>query len=213
MKKFFNFFWQLTKKIYAKVNECEENFMRKFDEGYTSKLAKNSLIYLAVNFVVPSLILTIIMGIFVATDTAITQTVGVLIALVSTFLPLILFVALYVKKRLPLIQGRKWWYVIQITLAFLFGGSVIILPMVVVIGITVALAVAAFYIFIALAFIWLLLTMLAGGPSSGSKRRKWKLDNGDEVTEEKGILGESYYTGQGGTSYDTDDGGETFYEK
>lgn len=213
MKKFFNFFWQLTKNIYAKVNECEENFMRKFDEGYTSKLAKNSLIYLAVNFVVPSLILTIIMGIFAATDTAITQTVGVLIALVSTFLPLILFVALYVKKRLPLIQGRKWWYVIQITLAFLFGGSVIILPMVVVIGITVALAVAAFYIFIALAFIWLLLTMLAGGPSGGSKRRKWKLDNGDEVTEEKGILGESYYTGQGGTSYDTDDGGETFYEK
>lgn len=213
MKKFFNFFWQLTKKIYAKVNECEENFIRKFDEGYTSKLAKNSLIYLAVNFVVPSLILTIIMGIFAATDTAISQTVGVLIALVSTFLPLILFVALYVKKRLPLIQGRKWWYVIQITLAFLFGGYVIILPMVVVIGITVALAVAAFYIFIALAFIWLLLTMLAGGPSGGSKRRKWKLDNGDEVTEEKGILGESYYTGQGGTSYDTDDGGETFYEK
>lgn len=213
MKKFFNFFWQLTKKIYAKVNECEENFMRKFDEGYTSKLAKNSLIYLAVNFVVPSLILTIIMGIFAATDTAITQTVGVLIALVSTFLPLILFVAFYVKKRLPLIQGRKWWYIIQITLAFLFGGYVIILPMVVVIGITVALAVAAFYIFIALAFIWLLLTMLAGGPSGGSKRRKWKLDNGDEVTEEKGILGESYYTGQGGTSYDTDDGGETFYEK
>lgn len=213
MKKFFNFFWQLTKKIYAKVNECEENFMRKFDEEYTSKLAKNSLIYLAVNFVVPSLILTIIMGIFAATDTAITQTVGVLIALVSTFLPLILFVALYVKKRLPLIQGRKWWYVIQITLAFLFGGYVIILPMVVVIGITVTLAVAAFYIFIALAFIWLLLTMLAGGPSGGSKRRKWKLDNGDEVTEEKGILGESYYTGQGGTSYDTDDGGETFYEK
>lgn len=213
MKKFFNFFWQLTKKIYAKVNECEENFMRKFDEGYTSKLAKNSLIYLAVNFVVPSLILTIIMGIFAATDTAISQTVGVLIALVSTFLPLILFVAFYVKKRLPLIQGRKWWYIIQITLAFLFGGSVIILPMVVVIGITVALAVAAFYIFIALAFIWLLLTMLAGGPSGGSKRRKWKLDNGDEVTEEKGILGESYYTGQGGTSYDTDDGGETFYEK
>ena len=153
------------------------------------------------------------MGIFAATDTAITQTVGVLIALVSTFLPLILFVAFYVKKRLPLIQGRKWWYIIQITLAFLFGGYVIILPMVVVIGITVALAVAAFYIFIALAFIWLLLTMLAGGPSGGSKRRKWKLDNGDEVTEEKGILGESYYTGQGGTSYDTDDGGETFYEK
>lgn len=213
MKKFFNFFWQLTKKIYAKVNECEENFMRKFDEGYTSKLAKNSLIYLAVNFVVPSLILTIIMGIFAATDTAISQTEGVLIALVSTFLPLILFVAFYVKKRLPLIQGRKWWYIIQITLAFLFGGSVIILPMVVVIGITVALAVTAFYIFIALAFIWLLLTMLAGGPSGGSKRRKWKLDNGDEVTEEKGILGESYYTGRGGTNYDTDDGGETFYKK
>ena len=73
--------------------------MRKFDEEYTSKLAKNSLIYLAVNFVVPSLILTIIMGIFAATDTAITQTVGVLIALVSTFLPLILFVALYVCIR------------------------------------------------------------------------------------------------------------------
>ena len=187
--------------------------MRKFDEEYTSKLAKQSLIYLAVNLVVPSLILTIIMGIFAAAETAISQPVGVFLALVSSLLPLILFVTFYVKKRLLLIQGRKWWYVIQITLAFWFGGYVIILPMVVVIGITVALAVVAIYVLIALAVLWIALTMITGGSGGGSKRRRWKLDNGDEVTEEKGLLGESYYTGQGGTSYDTNDGGETFYKK
>ncbi len=213
MKKFFNFFWQLTKKIYAKINACEENFMRKFDDGYTSKLAKNSLIYLAVNVVAPSLLLAIIMGIFAATDTRFSQPVGVLIAIISYLIPLILFVTFYVRKRLPLIQGRKWWYVIQITLGFLFGGYIIILPISCVIGVTILLGIIAFYILIALAVLWVVFTMILGGSSGGSKRRRWKLDNGDVVTEEKGILGESYYTGQGGTSYDTDDGVDTFYKK
>lgn len=57
-----------------------------------------------------------------------------------------------------------------------------------------------------------ILAML-GGSSSGGKKRKWKLDNGDEVTEEKGLCGESYYTGSSGKSYETNDGGDTFHEK
>ena len=213
MKKIFKFYWQLTKDLYAKVNECEENFMRKFDEEYTSKLAKNSLIYLAVWWVSAPLLSGLLLLIEDNMSTNIPGAVGIPLVIIALILPLALFVIFYTKKRTPLIQGRKWWYVIQIMFGFMFGGFFISAPIVGMIVITVMLAVAAFYILIALAVLWFVFTMILGGSIGGSKRRRWKLNNGDVVTEEKGILGESYYTGQGGTSYDTDDGGDTFYEK
>ena len=54
---------------------------------------------------------------------------------------------------------------------------------------------------------------ISGASSSGKKsKRKWELDNGDTVTESKGICGESYYKGDSGRSYDRNSDG-TFQEK
>lgn len=53
---------------------------------------------------------------------------------------------------------------------------------------------------------------IKGASSSGKSKRKWKLDNGDTVTESKGICGESYYDGDSGRSYDRNSDG-TFQEK
>ena len=58
----------------------------------------------------------------------------------------------------------------------------------------------------------LFIRLLLAGVSSGG-RKSWRLDNGDVVTEQKGLMGESYYTGSSGKSYDTNDGGDSFYEK
>jgi hypothetical protein len=99
------------------------------------------------------------------------------------------------------------------TLRSLMITGILILGLVVgFVGSVVALAILTVVITIYLAI--LLLGALLGGGSGGSGgRKKWKLSNGDEVTEEKGLCGESYYTGSSGTSYDTNDGGNTFYEK
>ena len=47
----------------------------------------------------------------------------------------------------------------------------------------------------------------------GSKKRRFSLDNGDEVTEKSGLFGEKYYEGRSGKSYETNDNGRTFSEK
>ena len=66
-------------------------------------------------------------------------------------------------------------------------------------------------IFVAI-YIIITAIQIALGNGVGSKGKRWKLDNGDQVREEKGLLGESYYKGSSGKSYDTNDGGETFTE-
>lgn len=214
MKKVLGFLWRLPKTIFCKINECEENFLHKFNPEYKSKLALNALIY----FVAYALVAFLAMPLFNYVVTPLWlkfgwNLEGNLALSLCIFLPIliltVLYLVFYLRKRLPMIEGRKWWYCIQVVLAFLFGGNVILLPIYVLVG----LLVVAFYVVIALILLWIALAMI-GGSSGGSKgRRKWKLDNGDEVTETKGILGESYYTGTSGTSYETNDGGDTFYEK
>lgn len=78
------------------------------------------------------------------------------------------------------------------------------------IGSVILLAILTLVIVIYL-FITFIQLLLNGGPNDG--KRRWKLDNGDVVTEQKGLMGESYYTGSSGKSYDTNDGGDSFYEK
>lgn len=67
----------------------------------------------------------------------------------------------------------------------------------------------------AIIYFFLLEGISSDSSNSKSKRkskRKWKLDNGDTVTESKGICGESYYDGDSGRSYDRNSDG-TFSEK
>jgi hypothetical protein len=77
---------------------------------------------------------------------------------------------------------------------------------------SVAAFLAASAIFVAVAFLvlYIVFAMLFGSDSGSGKR--YRLDNGDEVKEERGLLGETYYTGSSGKSYDKNFDG-TFSEK
>lgn len=217
MKKAFMFLWKLPRTIFNKINECEENFLKQFDENYTSKLAKNTIIYniiLMVMLCVISPLLITLYGILICEQFGISynQVVGIVIYIAPSLIFTALYCWSYLKKRLPMIQGRKWWYCIQAILGLLFGFSVIMAP----IYILGFLLVAAFYVVIAIIVIWFVATVAfgaIGGGGNGSGRRKWRLDNGDEVTEWKGFLGDKLYTGMGGKEYETDDDGKTFREK
>lgn len=206
MKRLFLFLWRLPKKIFYKINECEENFLQKFNPEYKSKLAMNALIYhfaaMVVNFLTSLLCFGVLAPIFM--EKGIDENfLFVISSLLSLALPVI-YITLYLKKRLPFIQGRKWWYCLQVILGFLFGGLVILAPIYILIG----LIIISFYIVVALICLWLGFSVLF--PEG---KRRWRLDNGDEVTEEKGICGESYYRGSSGKEYRTDNDGDTFYEK
>lgn len=72
------------------------------------------------------------------------------------------------------------------------------------------LAVIVLIICILLFVLWLLFMMVFGDDKK--KKKRITLSNGDEVTEEKGLAGESYYTGSSGKSYDKV-GDDTFVEK
>lgn len=78
------------------------------------------------------------------------------------------------------------------------------------VAMTLAVFVLVAVIFIAV--VYFLLGVIFGFDSNSGKKKKYRLDNGDEVTEESGLLGEKYYTGTSGKSYDkvSDD---TFTEK
>lgn len=213
MKKSFLFFWRLPKKIYNKINECEEDFLKKFKAEYKSKLAMHALIYHFALIALTALLrpLSFIVYYDLCAQHEIDGTIAMnLIFFAPTTILTITYIALYLKKRLPIIEGRKWWYCVQVILAFLFGGVVIIAPIYALLG----LLVFAIYVLLALLVIWFILAFISvalGG--SGGGKRSWTLSNGDKVKEEKGICGESYYTGASGKSYDTNDGGHTFYEK
>ena len=218
MKKVFMFFWRLPKKIYCKINECEENFLQKFDAEYKSKLAMHSLIFHFASMVLNALLVVFYLlypntfdGIIANYN--INMAIVTVLALVPTIILTTTYIALYLKKRVPIIEGRKWIYCVQVILTFLFGGAITLAPIYILLG----LLALSIYVVIFIICLYILLAFvsiaLGGGSSSGRNKRKWTLSNGDEVTEEKGLCGESYYTGNSGTSYDTNDGGNTFYEK
>ncbi len=197
-KKALKFLWKLPRTIFITINECEENFLCKFDENYTSKLSQNSIIYFVISNALT--VLGMLAGIALETD------YGFFIAPVLTLIFTIFFTYTYLKKRLPLIQGRKWWYCIQASLGLWFGFYVIIAPIAALAGLLYAAAVVVIVILV----LWIALSIITGDSGSNGKRR-WKLDNGDEVEETKGLFGTKSYQGRSGTEYEKD--GDKFRKK
>ena len=72
------------------------------------------------------------------------------------------------------------------------------------------LAIIVLIVCILLFVLWLLFMMVFG--DDNKKKKRIRLSNGDEVTEEKGLAGESYYTGSSGKEYDKV-GEDTYVEK
>ena len=210
-KKILKFLWKLPRTIFNTINECEENFLTQFDENYKSKLGINSIIYFFGSQA--SFVLAFFITLFFARFESMNEIWGFILAAIPGLLFTILYTINYLKKRLPMIQGRKWWYCIQAILGLWFGFYAIIAPIAILAG----LLYAAFIVVVVLLVIWIVLAVIAGdgGSSSGKKSgpRRWKLDNGDEVEEHKDLLGgtASYRSRWGSKEYEKD--GDKFYEK
>ena len=80
-----------------------------------------------------------------------------------------------------------------------------------IVGVIASVVVLFIITAIIVIFIFIIsLEVLLGGSSGDG--RKFRLDNGDVVTEHQGFLGEKTYTGVSGKTYSTNDGGNTFTE-
>lgn len=68
-----------------------------------------------------------------------------------------------------------------------------------------------FVVVVIVLIIWIAFSIMAGD-SGSSGRKRWKLDNGDEVVEQKGLFGEKTYKSRWGSQeYEKD--GDKFREK
>lgn len=205
-KSILMFLWKLPRTIFNKINECEENFLTQFDENYKSKLAVNSIIYF-IGFQVSSVLSFLLSSLFITTFDTMNGYLGIALSAIPVLLFVTLYTINYLKKRLPIIQGRKWWYCIQAILGLWFGFYAIIAPIAILAG----LLYAAFVVVVIVLVLWIALAIFTGSTSSSNGKRRWRLDNGDEVTEEKGLFGETTYRGSWGKTYDKD--GDDFIEK
>jgi hypothetical protein len=64
------------------------------------------------------------------------------------------------------------------------------------------LAVLAMYIIMAAIGLWVLFQVVLGGSSESRKKNRIKLENGEELDVERGMLGEKYYTDSSGREYE-----------
>ncbi len=204
-KSILMFLWKLPRTIFNKINECEENFLTQFDENYKSKLGINSIIYFFGSQA--SFVLAFFITLFFARFESMNGILGFILAAIPGLLFTTLYTINYLKKRLPIIQGRKWWYCIQAILGLWFGFYAIIAPIAILAG----LLYAAFIVVVIVLVLWIALAIFTGSTGSSNGKRRWRLDNGDEVTEEKGLFGEKTYRGSWGKTYEKD--GDDFIEK
>jgi hypothetical protein len=98
-----------------------------------------------------------------------------------------------------------------IGLTFRFADYTILGPS--IFPLLIALILLSIAISIALFLLSVVMTIIALFDGGVSKKKRFSLDNGDEVTEKSGLFGEKYYEGRSGKSYETNDNGRTFSEK
>lgn len=223
LKKILGYLWKAPKIIYCWINETERNFLQQFNADYKSKLALHSLILL---LILPLGLIGIgIISAGFASDLEDLSIATVFMGLPFVAIP-ILYIFLYLRKRLRMIAGEKQKYCTMATIALLFGGNAIILPIllliiiiITIIKILIMLGIIAIYIVTGLVALWIVLTIISiangdGIPLGGGsgKKRKWKLNDGDTVTEEKDLFGEKHYRDSSGREYDKT-GTNTFREK
>ena len=113
--------------------------MQKFDAEYKSKLAMHSLIFHFASIVLNALLVVFYLlypntfdGIIANYN--INMAIVTVLALVPTIILTSTYIALYLKKRVPIIEGRKWIYCVQVILTFLFGGAITLAPIYILLG-------------------------------------------------------------------------------
>lgn len=127
---------------------------------------------------------------------------------IGSYMPIIIaavlslvFIVLHIVKSLPQYEDAK---------SKILRGVFVFFWCLIGFGLGVLLGYMAFIAIILLIIIWFIWNLIFG--SNGSSGRKWKLDNGDEVSEKKGLLGEKYYESKEGKEYEKVDD-NTFEEK
>ena len=196
------------------INTLEEKFTRKNHPDYKSDLSKHVLIVTGISIgavIISSLLMGVVMsmqhGNF-SPNLSVGMGIGLFFLSATPFLCCVAYWIYYLKRHLYLFSttGQKIGYgLFTCVMLAILGPS--IFPLL------IALVLLSIAISIALFLLSVVMTIIALFDGGGSKKKRFSLDNGDEVTEKSGLFGEKYYEGRSGKSYETDDNGRTFSEK
>ena len=194
--------------VYRGINTLEEKFTRKNHPDYTSDLSKHILIVTGISIgatFITSLLRGVVMSMLLG-NLSPDSTVGIRMAM--SFLVVIPFLCCV----------AYWIYYLISTTGQKIGYGLFTCVMLAILGpsifpLLIALVLLSIAISIALFLLSVVMTIIALFDGGGSKKRRFSLDNGDEVTEKSGLFGEKYYEGRSGKSYETNDNGRTFSEK
>ncbi|WP_462353471.1 hypothetical protein [Alistipes timonensis] len=204
MKKF-----NLLVSLYNGLNDLDAKFFRKDHPDYHSKFGLHVLIASAI-WLVSTLLMSVVTRSAMTAADPLSPTAPSGAAMIQ--LMLLLFAGnwlLFVRRTYPLLNGtgRKVGYVL-----FSFFFLVLFGPMLFPVLLAIILLLLAVQIALWLLAVVVWIVALFNGESAG-RRKRYSLDNGDEVTERSGLFGDKTYTGRHGKSYETHDRGETFSEK
>ncbi len=200
--------------VYRGINTLEEKFTRKNHPDYKSDLSKHVLIVTGISIgavIISSLLMGVVMSLSPvnsSSDLSVSMSVVMVFQAMIPFLCCVAYWIYYLKRHLYLFSttGQKIGYgLFTCAMLAILGPS--IFPLL------IALVLLSIAISIALFLLSVVMTIIALFDGGGSKKKRFSLDNGDEVTEKSGLFGEKYYEGRSGKSYETDDNGRTFSEK
>ena len=200
--------------VYRGINTLEEKFTRKNHPDYKSDLSKHVLIVTGV-FIGATLITSLLDGVVMSMqhgnfspNLSVGMGIGLFFLSTTPFLCCVAYWIYYLKRHLYLFSttGQKIGYgLFTCVMLAILGPS--IFPLL------IALVLLSIAISIALFLLSVVMTIIALFDGGVSKKKRFSLDNGDEVTEKSGLFGEKYYEGRSGKSYETNDNGRTFSEK
>ena len=196
MKKGLKFLWKSPKNIYLWINEKEANYLQKFNADYKSKLALHSFLFWVFSGIVGILCPLCLFSL--APESEFVLYIGLALPIVISAV----YIVMYLRKRLPMIEGEKWKYCVMTTIALIFGAHAVLFPIYVLIG----LLILAFYIVIIIIGLYIIFTLFIGAMTGdfggGSRKRRWRASSSNlEITEEKGLLGDTSYMGNDGKEY------------
>ena len=200
--------------VYRGINTLEEKFTRKNHPDYTSDLSKHILIVTGIS--IGATFITLLLGgvvmcmlhCYFSPNLSVGMVIGLFFVSTTPFVCCVAYWIYYLKRHLYLFSttGQKIGYGLFTCVMLAILGPSIFPLLIALILLSIAISIALFLLSV-------VMTIIALFDGGGSKKKRFSLDNGDEVTEKSGLFGEKYYEGRSGKSYETNDNGRTFSEK
>lgn len=195
MKKGLKFLWKSPKNIYLWINEKEANYLQKFNADYKSKLALHSFLFWVFSGIVGILCPLCLFSL--APESEFVLYIGLALPIIISAV----YIVMYLRKRLPMIEGEKWKYCVMTTIALIFGAHAVLFPIYVLIG----LLILAFYIVIIIIGLYIIFTLFIGamtgdfGGGGRGKSKRWRTEDGETIREKQGLFGKEYWGNHGNT--------------